>query len=625
MCASSSANASTIELPNDQPASPPPRTTPMMRKRQLAILLLLSVFAVLTLLHIRNPDRPASSYLPRGKPARPASPPSFPHHVSPDSHPALQLIDLAEKEAEKTRKGQSQTLEAAVAEYKRRYGIYPPPNFDKWYAFARDKGVQLIDEYDNIYHSLLPFWGLVPSVIRSRVQEALGFDNALMGFAIRGGSIVHTERPPGYKDMAEWQDHATSGMMKAFVKHLPDMDLAFNLHDEPRVIVPHDDLSRLVERATDETLPAAGLVASPRATWSTRPTDLNDGKSFREVRVTRFNRFAHQPTWTNSRISCPLSSAARSLNDSAIDDTHPYAFSELGLVVNATAFSDVCNSPSFRTSFGFFDRPNAFDVVHDLLPIFSQSKVSSFQDILYPSPWYWAGKVAYTDSQDYEWPDKESKLYWRGSTTGGFSRDGGWRRQHRQQIVGAVNRLDDTTRVYRNASDGGPPQLGDAKRGDFADLFDVRFSHVGQCDPGDCDAQREYFRLAPEAKQRDAWRFRYLLDVDGNAYSGRFYAFLRSRSAVFKMAVFREWHADWLRPWLHYVPLSLKGGEWVELLRFFDRDEPGREAARAIAQAGRDWAEKVLRNEDFEVWFFRLLLEYGRLVDDDREIVGFTT
>jgi hypothetical protein len=24
---------------------------------------------------------------------------------------------------------------------------------------------------------------------------------------------------------------------------------------------------------------------------------------------------------------------------------------------------------------------------------------------------------------------------------------------------------------------------------------------------------------------------------------------------------------------------------------------------------GRDWADKVLRNEDLEVWFFRLLLE----------------
>ena len=30
---------------------------------------------------------------------------------------------------------------------------------------------------------------------------------------------------------------------------LPDMDLVFNLHDEPRVVIPHDDLTYLLARA----------------------------------------------------------------------------------------------------------------------------------------------------------------------------------------------------------------------------------------------------------------------------------------------------------------------------------------------------------------------------------------
>jgi len=33
----------------------------------------------------------------------------------------------------------------------------PPPNFDKWFEFAKENDVQLIDEYDGIYDSLLPF------------------------------------------------------------------------------------------------------------------------------------------------------------------------------------------------------------------------------------------------------------------------------------------------------------------------------------------------------------------------------------------------------------------------------------------------------------------------------------
>lgn len=45
--------------------------------------------------------------------------------------------------------------------------------------------------------------------------------------------------------------------------------------------------------------------------------------------------------------------------------------------------------------------------------------------------------------------------------------------------------------------------------------------------------------------------------------------------------------------------------------------------AEWIADQGKRWAEKVLRKEDMEVYFFRLLLEWGRLVDDRRDEIGF--
>ena len=80
-------------------------------------------------------------------------------------------------------------------------------------------------------------------------------------------------------------------------------------------------------------------------------------------------------------------------------------------------------------------------------------------------------------------------------------------------------------------------------------------------------------------------------------------------SLVYKMAVFREWHEEWLKPWIHYVPLSLKGDEYVESVRYFDEEIDGKVQAAKMAVQGREWAGRVLRNEDFEVWFFRLLLE----------------
>ncbi|OCK82238.1 glycosyltransferase family 90 protein [Lepidopterella palustris CBS 459.81] len=534
-------------------------------------------------------------------------------------HPVDQLIRSAEKDFQSLLAGQSKTLADAVTEYRHRYGIPPPPQFERWFEFAQRAGVQLIDEFDTINEALLPFWALKPSTIRARVREALGSnENHLIGLMIRDGKAVKIENGP------EWQQQATMGMITNFVQHLPDMDLAFNIHDEPRVVVPHDQLSRLIEIARDQTRPAAFGKDSPRNAFSKRPDDMNNGQRFDEAKTTRFNQFAHQQTWTHSRLSCSPNSPARSYDDNAADNLTSYAIGELGFVYNASAFADICNSPSLRQTYGFFERPNAFNIVHDLIPIFSQSKVSSFQDILYPSPWYWFGKVGYDEERDTTWENKTNNLYWRGSTTGGFSRNGGWRRQHRQHVVQRLNAPDKAKILINRGREDAPDwQVKEVQRRDYADLIDIKFSHVGQCDPGDCDAQKEFFDVVERVDGQDAWQHKHLLDMDGNAFSGRFYAFLKSQSLVYKMAVFQEWHKEWLMPWVHYIPLSLRGDEWLELVRYFSGEEEGKIQAPRMAMQGREWASKVLRNEDFEVWFFRLLLEYGRLIDEDREFIGY--
>jgi hypothetical protein len=99
------------------------------------------------------------------------------------------------------------------------------------------------------------------------------------------------------------------------------------------------------------------------------------------------------------------------------------------------------------------------------------------------------------------------------------------------------------------------------------------------------------------------------LDVDGHGLSGRFYPMLKSRSLVFKCAMFREWHDEWLRPWVHYVPMGLDGRDWFETVRFFALEESGQLEGERIASESRDWSRKVLRREDMEAWVFRLLLE----------------
>ncbi|MCJ1485984.1 capsule-associated protein CAP1 [Schaereria dolodes] len=579
-----------------------------MRAKQISTLLAVTLFVVSTILLLRHPARWKSLHrskssgtdqLIRQEILKPLRPPTE------DSHPVYKLITKAEKEFEGIKARQSKTLEDAIKEYKLRYKILPPPNFDKWYELAKEKNVQLIDEYDAIYHSLLPFWALQPATIRGRAREALGFDNGLLGILVRNGQV----RSVGEGD--EWQQKATAGMMKDFLQFLPDMDLAFNIRDEPRVIVPHDDLTRLIKHAKEVSLPAALANTAHWDAWSVRPDDMNDGKRLEEAHTTRFNEFAHQSTWTHSRLSCPPDSPSRSLDESTLDETVSYTFSSLSFISNKTAFSDICLSPSLRNTFGFFDRPNAFQIVHDLFPIFSQSKISSYQDILYPSPWYWSNKVPYDESADPAWANKHDQMYWRGSTTGGFSRHGGWRRQHRQRIVQKMNALDNT-KILQNRSTGPGIEAWEVievPRQNYTSLFDVHFSSIGQCDKDDCEAQKEFFQVAKAAPQEYAFSYKHLLDIDGNAFSGRFYAFLKSRSLVYKMSLFREWHEDWIRPWVHYIPLGLGGEEYVESVRYFDREEGGKTQAERVAVKGREWAGKVLRNEDLEIFFFRLLLE----------------
>jgi hypothetical protein len=86
---------------------------------------------------------------------------------------------------------------------------------------------------------------------------------------------------------------------------------------------------------------------------------------------------------------------------------------------------------------------------------------------------------------------------------------------------------------------------------------------------------------------------------------------------------------------VHFVPLTLVGDEHLDLVRWFggggeavpeqeigkdgkkkkdenkggNGDSIGERKAREIAERSTEWAGKVLRNVDFEAWFFRLLLE----------------
>ena len=86
-------------------------------------------------------------------------------------HPIPKLMADAQMKFKTMITGQSKTLGEAVKEYKRRYGRDPPKGFDEWFEFAKENGVKIIDEYDQLVRDLEPFWGMSGEELRRRAVQ----------------------------------------------------------------------------------------------------------------------------------------------------------------------------------------------------------------------------------------------------------------------------------------------------------------------------------------------------------------------------------------------------------------------------------------------------------------------
>jgi hypothetical protein len=151
-------------------------------------------------------------------------------------------------------------------------------------------------------------------------------------------------------------------------------------------------------------------------------------------------------------------------------------------------------------------------------------------------------------------------------------------------------------------------------------LFDVALTKVVGCaDDSVCDAMNSFFDTPREADpESKAFRYRFLLDIDGNSYSGRFYRFLASRSVPLKISIFREWHDERLIPWLHYVPVSQSMEELPELIRFLATTAEGQKISHRIAEAGREWYFRALTPPHQGIYLYRLMLELAWLHNSSR-------
>ena len=81
------------------------------------------------------------------------------------------------------------------------------------------------------------------------------------------------------------------------------------------------------------------------------------------------------------------------------------------------------------------------------------------------------------------------------------------------------------------------------------DIMDVAFVSAVGSYPGGEKELRKAHRFVDSVPLGKHWSYKYLVDLDGMSYSGRFMALMASHSVVLKSTVYKEYFSDWLQPW----------------------------------------------------------------------------
>jgi hypothetical protein len=189
---------------------------------------------------------------PGVKPADPLAMPGngHPTNSSPHAHPIDALIEAAKDTFEELLKKESRDLPAAAAEYRKRRGRHPPPGFDVWFQFAQENGAVMVEDFfDQIYHDLGPFWGVPPSTMRKEAWDYEMVINVRNHNATSANDWFWTQI---WLNLTQTIDHM-----------LPDVDLALNAMDEPRIVVPWEQINKYmeIERATRKMAPPKEVIS----------------------------------------------------------------------------------------------------------------------------------------------------------------------------------------------------------------------------------------------------------------------------------------------------------------------------------------------------------------------------
>ena len=252
--------------------------------------------------------------------------------------------------------------------------------FDQWYDYATARSTVVMDDYDGIHQDLLPYWSLSPSQLRLRTWQMTSNPwNEISGISIRGGKAESGSKTlPTHR----WMLEGVTSMMKPFAEWLPDMDVAFNLNDECRVALPWAQAEAM--RFVGEN--AGKLEVGKDTSWSQNRAAGWRAVPNEPIMETVFEDLSFSNTfYTYGVSSCHPGSRARrqrvwDKRRLCLSCASPHSSGQF--LQNWTLAGDICHQPDLVALHGFFLSPAAFKSTHELMPVFSQSKVNSYSDIL---------------------------------------------------------------------------------------------------------------------------------------------------------------------------------------------------------------------------------------------------
>lgn len=283
--------------------------------------------------------------------------------------------------------------------------------------------------------------------------------------------------------------------------------------------------------------------------------------------------------WEAWRRTCHPSSAARRILASLqSQSTAPFNYFDPSALSSVDDFYfveksevDYCSAPQLHLDQGHFY--SDWRAVPALYPIFSPAKAKGYLDIRIPSHYYFGNTPGYTYGWDYvnlemrevdmmevPWEKKEDKVFWRGATSGGGNHPpGSANKFHRHRFLHMASGTSARNRTVTFLDPAKPTNLIMATVPTDqlnAEVMDVAFVKAVSPDiyPGGLEALQENHRFADSVELGRHWSYKYLLDLDGVGYSGRFMSFLASDSVPLKSSVHKEFYAGWIEPW--YVFLS---------------------------------------------------------------------